>query len=229
LLDEAVVVTSYDALAEVYEWLISDAKLTPAGFAAAFDDVTRLLPVNARVLDCSCGTGQLAVGLAGLGMQVAATDASPAMVRRAQELADDSGALVQTVRAHWHELTDHFDDAAFDMVFCVGNWAYPDLTETFTVVITARERCLLAGVQGPDRRAAPPGWADLHGSGQGVQPLGHYGLELGAGRGQGRRQEGRARPHGWAGPQLSRRAHRTGTRGYVEAQWLPSSVIWLWK
>ena len=33
---EVVVVTGYDALAEVYEWLISDAKLTPAEFAAAF-------------------------------------------------------------------------------------------------------------------------------------------------------------------------------------------------
>ena len=30
---EVVVVTGYDALAEVYEWLISDAKLTPAEFA----------------------------------------------------------------------------------------------------------------------------------------------------------------------------------------------------
>ena len=36
-LTEVVVVTGYDALAEVYEWLISDAKLTPAEFAATFE------------------------------------------------------------------------------------------------------------------------------------------------------------------------------------------------
>ncbi|HEX6056539.1 MAG TPA: methyltransferase domain-containing protein, partial [Intrasporangium sp.] len=84
--------TGYDALAEVYEWLISDAKLTPTEFAAAFDDVIRLLPSKARVLDCSCGTGQLAVGLSGLGMQVVATDASAAMVRRTEELAEEYGA-----------------------------------------------------------------------------------------------------------------------------------------
>lgn len=113
--------TGYDALAEVYEWLISDAKLTPAGFAAAFDDVIGLLPPNARVLDCSCGTGQLAVGLSGLGMQVVATDASAAMVRRTEELAEEYGASLRTVRADWHELTDHVDGASFDMVFCVGN------------------------------------------------------------------------------------------------------------
>lgn len=113
--------TGYDVLAEVYEWLISDAKLTPAEFTAAFDDVTCLLPSNAQVLDCSCGTGQLAVGLAGLGMQVVATDASAAMVRRTETLAKESGASFLTVRAAWEELTDHFDDASFDMAFCVGN------------------------------------------------------------------------------------------------------------
>lgn len=113
--------TGYDALAEAYEWLISDAKVTPSEFAAAFADATCLLSPNARVLDCSCGTGQLAVGLAGLGMQVVATDACAAMVRRTTVLADELGASVQTLRARWEELPDHFGDATFDMVFCVGN------------------------------------------------------------------------------------------------------------
>lgn len=113
--------TGYDGLAEVYEWLISDAKLTPTEFAASFDDVLRLLPSNAHVLDCSCGTGQLAVGLASLGMQVVATDASETMVRRTAELSEEFRASVRTMRADWQELPDHFDDTTFDMVFCVGN------------------------------------------------------------------------------------------------------------
>ncbi len=113
--------TGYDTLAEVYEWLISDAKLAPAEVAASFDDVLGLLPSNAHVLDRSCGTGQLAVGLAGLGIQVVATDASEAMVRRTAELSEEFGASVRTVRADWEELTDHFDDVSFDMVFYVGN------------------------------------------------------------------------------------------------------------
>ena len=112
---------SYDELAVVYEWLISDAKLGPAEFAATFDDVLSLLPSNAAVLDCSCGTGQLTVGLAGLGLQVVATDASEAMVRRTAELSKEFRAAVSTVRADWQELPDHFDDDTFDMVFCVGN------------------------------------------------------------------------------------------------------------
>ena len=113
--------TSYDVLGEVYEWLISDAKLTPAEFAASFDDVLSVLPPNAHVLDCSCGTGQLAVGLAGLGMQVVATDASEEMVRRTAELSEEFRASVRTLRADWQELPDYFDDDTFDMVFCVGN------------------------------------------------------------------------------------------------------------
>ncbi|MFD4673262.1 class I SAM-dependent methyltransferase [Lentzea sp. NPDC058450] len=113
--------TGYDALAEVYEWLISDAKLAPAEFAASFEDVLSLLPSNAHVLDCSCGTGQLAVGLAGRGIQVVATDASEAMVRRTAELSEEFGAFVRALRADWEELPGHFDDDTFDMVFCVGN------------------------------------------------------------------------------------------------------------
>ena len=113
--------TDYDVLAEVYEWLISDAKLPPGEFAASFDDVLSLLPPNAHVLDCSCGTGQLAVGLAGRGLQVAATDASEAMVRRTAKLAGEFGASVRTLQANWEELPNHFEDETFDMVFCVGN------------------------------------------------------------------------------------------------------------
>jgi SAM-dependent methyltransferase len=114
-------VAGYGELAEVYEWLISDAKLAPAEFAATFADVTGLLPPAAHVLDCSCGTGQLAVGLAGLDLQVVATDASEAMVRRTAELSEECGTSVRTVRTDWEELPDHFDDDTFDMVFCVGN------------------------------------------------------------------------------------------------------------
>ncbi|WP_202613610.1 class I SAM-dependent methyltransferase [Ornithinimicrobium cerasi] len=43
------------------------------------------------------------------------------MVRRTGELAEELGASLRTVRAAWHQLTDHLDDASFDMVFCVGN------------------------------------------------------------------------------------------------------------
>jgi SAM-dependent methyltransferase len=120
-LTEGIAVAGYGDLADVYEWLIPEAKLTPADSAAAFADLVECLPPNARVLDCACGTGQLAVGLAGLGLDVVAADASLGMVRRTRELADEQGASLQTLHASWDELPDHLDASTFDLVFCVGN------------------------------------------------------------------------------------------------------------
>ena len=120
-LTEVIAVAGYGALPEVYEWLIPDAMLSPAGSVAAFGDLVKSLPPNTRVLDCACGTGQLADGLASLGLDVVATDASLGMVRRTQQLADELGASLQTLQVSWDELPDHLDASNFDLVFCVGN------------------------------------------------------------------------------------------------------------
>jgi SAM-dependent methyltransferase len=120
-LTEVITVAGYGALADVYEWLVPDDKLTPAGAVAAFSDLVKSLPPRARVLDCACGTGQLAVGLAGLDLDVIAGDASGAMVRRTRELADEEGVSLRTLHASWDELPDHLDASTFDLVLCVGN------------------------------------------------------------------------------------------------------------
>jgi SAM-dependent methyltransferase len=114
-------VTGYAALADVYEWLVPDAMLSPAGSVAAFADVLQSLPPNARVLDCSCGTGQLAVGLAGLGLHVVASDASSGMVLRTRELAEKHDVWLRVFQAGWSELLRHLEPASFDLVMCVGN------------------------------------------------------------------------------------------------------------
>ena len=112
----------YGALSEVYEWLIGDDKLTPAKAAAVYySDVVGSLAPIARVLDCACGTGQLAVGLASLGLDVVAADASERMVRRTEEVASEQGVALRALRASWDELPDHLEDSTFDLVFCVGN------------------------------------------------------------------------------------------------------------
>ena len=116
-----MIVAQYETLPDVYEWLIPDAKLTPQGSVAALDHLVRSLPSAARVLDCSCGTGQLAVGLAGLGLDVVATDASAGMVRRTQELADEHSVPLRASTVAWEDLPDHFDPSSFDLVICVGN------------------------------------------------------------------------------------------------------------
>ena len=94
----------YGALADVYDFLVPEALLSPEGSAAAFEQVTAELPAGARVLDCACGTGTLAVGLALRGFEVAASDASAAMVARTRALAAERGVDVRAATRAWAEL-----------------------------------------------------------------------------------------------------------------------------
>ena len=107
----------YGTLAAVYDFLVPEPLLSPEGSAALFDEVLAGLEPGARVLDCACGTGTLAVGLALRGFEVTASDASPEMVARTQALAAERGVPLQTATRTWAEL----DGERFDAVLCVGN------------------------------------------------------------------------------------------------------------
>jgi SAM-dependent methyltransferase len=101
----------YAALADVYDFLVPEALLSPEGSAAAYEPVLAELEPGARVLDCACGTGTLAAGIALRGFDVRASDASPEMVARtrARGIAAEVG--------RWEEL----DGGPFDAVLCIGN------------------------------------------------------------------------------------------------------------
>lgn len=107
----------YDTLAGVYDWLVPEPLLEPEGSVAAFEMVVAQLPAGARVLDCACGTGTLAVGLALRGFEVTASDASEAMVERTRALADARGVEVASAVATW----DALEGGRHDAVLCVGN------------------------------------------------------------------------------------------------------------
>jgi SAM-dependent methyltransferase len=111
----------YDTLASVYDWLVPDELLEPAGAVAAFSPVVERLAPGARVLDCAAGTGQLAVGLALRGFEVTASDASGAMAERTRALAERHGAALRTLTCTWEELPRRDLGAPFDAVLCVGN------------------------------------------------------------------------------------------------------------
>jgi SAM-dependent methyltransferase len=107
----------YDTLADVYDFLVPEALLSPAGSATAFETVLAEIPAGACVLDCACGTGTLAVGLALRGFEVSASDASEEMVARTRALAAEHGVRLEATTRMWEEL----DGGPFDAVFCVGN------------------------------------------------------------------------------------------------------------
>jgi SAM-dependent methyltransferase len=107
----------YDTLSGVYAFLVPDALLTPEGSAAAFAWALDDQPPGAHVLDCACGTGQLAVGLALLGYSVTASDASAGMVARTRALAAEHGVELPVEQRLWEDL----EPAGYDVVLCVGN------------------------------------------------------------------------------------------------------------
>jgi SAM-dependent methyltransferase len=115
-----VAADDYDDLVSVYDWIVPDELLIPEGSAAAFLPYVDGLAPGARVLDCACGTGPLAVGLAQRGLEVVATDASRRMVERTRALAEHAGADLEVRECRWEELPAQ-GFRPFDAVFCVGN------------------------------------------------------------------------------------------------------------
>ena len=135
----------YEELAQVYEFLIPEGLAEPEDAAAAFAGVLAELPPRARVLDCAAGTGELAVGLALRGFEVAATDASEPMLARARALAETRGVELETHVRSWSSLADSGWDARFDAVLCIGN----SLAHAGGVEQRRRALAAMAGVLAP--------------------------------------------------------------------------------
>ncbi|MEV6486597.1 class I SAM-dependent methyltransferase [Streptomyces sp. NPDC051576] len=72
-----------------------------------------------RVLDCSCGIGTQAIGLARAGHRVTGSDLSPAAVARAAAEAAARGVVLPVTAADMRALP--FRTAAFDVVVCADN------------------------------------------------------------------------------------------------------------
>ncbi|MFI0451901.1 class I SAM-dependent methyltransferase [Actinomadura sp. 6N118] len=97
--------------------------------ATALDGLIRLrLGAGPRmVLDCSCGIGTQAIGLALAGYKVVGSDLSPAAASRAAVEAATRGTGLRTVAADMRSLP--FRTSTFDVVLCADN-ALPHLLST---------------------------------------------------------------------------------------------------
>ena len=73
-----------------------------------------------KVLDCACGIGTQALGLAKLGFQVTACDLSPLAVERTRSEAKERGLNVGAFVADMLDLTV-LPDGEFDAVICMDN------------------------------------------------------------------------------------------------------------
>ncbi|MET8079598.1 class I SAM-dependent methyltransferase [Streptomyces sp. NPDC005303] len=107
----------YDSLAPDYHRIFADWDASMARQAAALGAL--LGPGAHRVLDCSCGIGTQAIGLALAGHQVVGSDLSPVAARRAAAEATARGARLPAAAADMRRLP--FVSSVFDVVVCADN------------------------------------------------------------------------------------------------------------
>ncbi|MER6283028.1 class I SAM-dependent methyltransferase [Streptomyces sviceus] len=107
----------YDSLAPDYHRIFADWDASIAHQARSLGAL--LGPGPHRVLDCSCGIGTQAIGLALAGHQVVGSDLSPVAATRAAAEAVARGARLPTAAADMRRLP--FVPSVFDVVVCADN------------------------------------------------------------------------------------------------------------
>lgn len=130
----------YDDLAPDYDLLFADWDASIRRQAAAINRLLKRYLGDARsvVLDCACGIGTQAIGLAALGHRVVGSDLSPVAVARARTQARRRDADLAVVAADMTRLP--FADGRFDVVVCADNAIAHLLTEANLVSALAEMR-----------------------------------------------------------------------------------------
>ncbi|MCQ6557334.1 class I SAM-dependent methyltransferase [Paenibacillus mendelii] len=123
------VLTFYDELAEDYHLIYADWNHAISRQGEVLHKVIQSklnsAPSNISLLDCSCGIGTQAIGLAKYGYNVRATDLSPESVRRAGHEASSIGVQIDFGVADFRSL-DTDVPGSFDIVLSADN-AIPHL------------------------------------------------------------------------------------------------------
>jgi SAM-dependent methyltransferase len=105
----------FDEYAEVYDQTIDWPKRL-ANEKPFYCELFKELNVK-RVLDVACGTGRHAEMFCRMGLEVEASDLSPAMIELGRKRVGDSPWLTWTQRS----FTEPAGEGRFDMAICVGN------------------------------------------------------------------------------------------------------------
>ena len=114
--------TFYDDMATQYDKLFADWQATTREQAVILDRIfrSRGFDRGARVLDCACGIGTQAIGLAALGYRVTASDISEGELRQAQARSAQNGVEIAFHRADFCALSQVFS-RPFELVIAMDN------------------------------------------------------------------------------------------------------------
>lgn len=112
----------YDNMAAQYDKLFLDWEASIRGQAAMLDGIfgSHGYGKSARILDCACGIGTQAIGLARLGYRVTASDISAGELAEAEKRAAANQVQLRFAQADFCALEDTFDEQ-FDIVIAMDN------------------------------------------------------------------------------------------------------------
>ena len=122
--------TFYDHLASQYDQLFQDWHAATQEQAAFLDNLFSRQGFNrsARILDCACGIGTQAIGLAALGYRITASDISEGALAQARERAAKNHVEISFARADFCALGETFS-REFDIVIAMDN-ALPHMLDS---------------------------------------------------------------------------------------------------
>lgn len=112
----------YDNMATQYDKLFQDWQSTTKEQAVLLDKMFSECGFDrdAQILDCACGIGTQAIGLASLGYQVTASDISDGELAEAKERAEKNAVQIRFEHADFCVLSDTFQ-VQFDIVIAMDN------------------------------------------------------------------------------------------------------------
>lgn len=114
--------TFYNAIAAHYEKFYQDWQSATRQEATFLSKIFRKhgFSQSARVLDCACGIGTQAIGLAALGYPVSASDISEGELALAQKRAAENKVRISFKQADFCALKDAFTEK-FDIIIAMDN------------------------------------------------------------------------------------------------------------
>ena len=117
-----IIQTFYDDLASQYDKLFFDWQATTQEQAVILDKLFAQngFDKSARILDCACGIGTQAIGLASIGYSVTGSDISVREIAEAKERAKTNGVHIRFENADFCALSDTFSEL-FDIVIAMDN------------------------------------------------------------------------------------------------------------
>ena len=117
-----IIQTFYDNLASQYDKLFMDWQATTQEQAVILNKLFKDngFDNTSRILDCACGIGTQAIGLAAMGYDVIASDISEGELAEARERAEKNGVNICFENADFCALSETFAEQ-FDIIIAMDN------------------------------------------------------------------------------------------------------------